>query len=140
MTRAVPSTSAANSTTTALPNRPAPSSPTSPSTPSFARSSKPEDFTKPFCDFLTNNPTVFHAANALGEDLKAAGYAKLTEREAWKLKRGGKYYFERNGSSLVAFAIGDEYKPGNGAAMIAAHIDVRLIDRRRHATRVGHWG
>lgn len=29
----------------------------------------------------------------------------------------------RNGSSLVAFSVGQAYKPGNGVAMIAGHID-----------------
>lgn len=134
MTR-TPTSASSPSTSSSLPYRtassastqttPTSSPPTSPTGISFARSSKPEDFTKPFCDFLIHNPTVFHAANALGEDLKAAGYKKLTERGAWKLEKGGKYFFERNGSSLIAFAIGEEYEPGNGAAMIAAHIDVR---------------
>lgn len=84
---------------------------------------KPRRFAKPFCKFLSNNPTVFHAAAALGAELKEAGYTKLSEREIWSLEKGGKYYVERNGSSLIAFAVGEAYEPGNGAAMIAGHID-----------------
>ena len=33
------------------------------------------------------------------------------------------YYVERNGTSLIAFAIGSGYTAGNGAAIVAGHID-----------------
>ncbi|KAF2790855.1 hypothetical protein K505DRAFT_281847 [Melanomma pulvis-pyrius CBS 109.77] len=105
--------------------------PTIPEIPAFAQRSEepkrerdgPEKYTKPFTDFMTANPTVFHAVDAVAEDLEKNGYKKLTERDSWDLERGGKYYVARNGSSLIAFAIGEGYAPGNGAAIIAGHID-----------------
>lgn len=86
---------------------------------------KPEAFTKPFCDFLTENPTIFHTVAYAKSKLEAAGYKQLPSRDAWagKLEPGGKYYTTRNGSSIIAFAVGKAYKPGNGVAMIAGHID-----------------
>lgn len=84
---------------------------------------KPRKFAKPFCKFLTNNPTVYHAVAAVASELESAGYSKLSARTAWKLEKGGKYFLERNGSGLIAFAIGEKYEPGNGVAMIAGHID-----------------
>ncbi|KAK3077402.1 hypothetical protein LTS18_010356, partial [Coniosporium uncinatum] len=39
------------------------------------------------------------------------------------LEKGGKYYIERNGSSMIAFVIGDKYESGNGAAILAGHVD-----------------
>lgn len=83
----------------------------------------PEIYTKPFTDFMTANPTVFHTVSAVAEDLEKNGYKKLTERDSWDLKKGGKYYVARNGSSLIAFAIGEGYEAGNGAAIVAGHID-----------------
>jgi aminopeptidase I len=83
----------------------------------------PEKYTKPFTDFMTANPTVFHAVDAVAQDLEKGGYKKLSERDGWELKQGGKYYVERNGSSLIAFSIGDGYEAGNGAAIVAGHID-----------------
>jgi aminopeptidase I len=83
----------------------------------------PEMYTKPFTDFMTNNPTVFHAVDTVAMDLEGNGYQKLSERDTWDLKRGGKYYVDRNGSSLIAFSIGEGYEAGNGAAVIAGHID-----------------
>ncbi|KAF2826678.1 hypothetical protein CC86DRAFT_19619 [Ophiobolus disseminans] len=89
-----------------------------------ARSKKgPEQYTKPFTDFMTANPTVFHAVDAVAQDLEKDGYKKLSERDTWELKAGGKYYVIRNGTSLIAFAIGSGYAVGNGAAIVAGHID-----------------
>jgi aminopeptidase I len=48
----------------------------------------------------------------------------LSERQSWSsIKKGGKYYVTRNGSSLIAFSIGSNYSSGDGIAMIASHID-----------------
>lgn len=50
----------------------------------------PEKYTKPFTDFMTGNPTVFHAIDAVAKDLEKDGYKKLSERDTWDLKAGGK--------------------------------------------------
>lgn len=39
--------------------------------------SKPESFTKPFCDFLTENPTVFHAVDYFKTKLATAGFTEV---------------------------------------------------------------
>lgn len=39
--------------------------------------SKPESFTKPFCDFLTENPTIFHAVGYFKDKLNAAGFTEV---------------------------------------------------------------
>ena len=96
-----------------------------PPSTSTSESFKPEDYTQPFCDFMTKNPTVFHAVAAFASQLSSHGFTRLSERDSWssKLKPGGKYFFDRNGSGLIAFAIGSDYKAGNGAAVIASHVD-----------------
>ena len=81
----------------------------------------------PFCRFLSNNPTVFHAVDRVGRQLTNNGYTKLSERDDWNLERGGKYYLERNGSSLIAFSVGKGYEPGNGVAAIAGHVDALTV-------------
>ncbi|KAI0459939.1 aminopeptidase-like protein [Xylaria acuta] len=87
--------------------------------------SKPEAFTEPFCAFLRENPTVFHAVDYFKTKMTSLGYKELPTREDWagKVEAGGKYFATRNGSSVVAFTVGKAYKPGNGVAMIAGHID-----------------
>lgn len=68
---------------------------------------------------------------------------QLSERDLWnsKLKAGGKYFVERNGSSLIAFSVGKAYKSGNGVAMIAGHVDAlaaRLKPVSTKKTKAGY--
>ena len=88
-----------------------------------ATGSAAEVYCKPFCDFLTDNPTVFHAVDSTKEQLKSAGWTELSERDAWDIEPSGRYFVERNGSSLIAFVVGANYEAGNGAAIIAGHVD-----------------
>ncbi len=83
----------------------------------------PEVYAQPYMDFMTKNPTVFHAVDYFTSKLSKAGYVYLSEREHWKVKPGGKYYTKRNGSAFIAFAVGKEYASGNGVAIVAGHID-----------------
>ncbi|KAL7147158.1 hypothetical protein ABFS83_06G089100 [Erythranthe nasuta] len=74
-------------------------------------------------DYLNESWTQFHATAEAKRQLVAAGFHLLNENEEWKLKPGGRYFFTRNMSSLVAFAIGEKYSIGNGFHVIAAHTD-----------------
>jgi aminopeptidase I len=89
----------------------------------------PGDYTKPYLDFMTNNPTVFHAVDRFTSQLKDSGYEHLSERDLWtsKLKAGGRYYTSRNGSAFIAFHVGADYSPGNGIGIVAGHIDALTV-------------
>lgn len=109
-----------------------------PSSPFDVRS-----YTEPFLTFITENPTVFHAVNSVAKRLEAHGFLKLSERDSWtaNISRGGKYFLERNGSSVVAFVVGKDYKAGNGASIIASHIDAlttRLKPISTLSSKVGY--
>lgn len=39
---------------------------------------RPEAFTKPFCDFLQENPTIFHTVNYFEEKLKQLGFTQVS--------------------------------------------------------------
>ncbi|KAI4140162.1 MAG: hypothetical protein L6R39_005922 [Caloplaca ligustica] len=84
-----------------------------------------ESYSAPFLKFISENPTVFHAVDELAKRLESHGFTKLSAREPWfgMFKPGGKYFVEKNGSSIIAFAVGRNYKAGNGAAVIASHVD-----------------
>ncbi|KAG0646531.1 Leucine aminopeptidase IV [Hyphodiscus hymeniophilus] len=103
----------------------------------------PEAYTQPFCDFLTENPTVWHTVKYFEEKLDGAGFHKLSERHTWTstLEKGGKYYVSRNGSALIAFTVGAKYEVGNGVAMIAGHVDAltaRLKPISTKTTKAGY--
>lgn len=74
-------------------------------------------------DWFNKAVSNFHAVAEAKSRLTQAGYTELSERNEWKLEKGGKYFFSRNASALVAFAIGAKYEPGNGANMVGAHTD-----------------
>ncbi|KAI9247475.1 peptidase M18 [Phascolomyces articulosus] len=86
-------------------------------------SSPPPPEALDFIQFLNASPSPFHAVHEASRRLENAGFEKISERSAWQLKRKGKYYFTRNGSSIVAFVVGGKYRPGNGFSIVGAHTD-----------------
>ncbi|KDP35783.1 hypothetical protein JCGZ_10419 [Jatropha curcas] len=74
-------------------------------------------------DYLNESWTQFHATAEAKRQLTAAGFHLLNENDEWDLKPGGRYFFTRNMSCLVAFAVGEKYTVGNGFHVIAAHTD-----------------
>lgn len=76
---------------------------------------------KEMLDFIEKSPTCFHAVVNIGAMLEEAGYVRLRENEEWKLVKGGKYYTERNDSSVIAFAV--PTGTVKGFHMAAAHSD-----------------
>ncbi|KAL3428093.1 aminopeptidase I zinc metalloprotease [Phlyctema vagabunda] len=78
-----------------------------------------------FLDFVNASPTPFHSVRSAIDRLSKAGFQEIKERDPWSstLQPGGKYYMTRNGSTIVAFAIGEKWRSGNPIAMIGAHTD-----------------
>lgn len=56
------------------------------------------------------------------------------------MKPGGKYFCTRNGSTLIAWTVGKAYKPGNGVAMIAGHIDALTARLKPVSTKPNKYG
>jgi aspartyl aminopeptidase len=76
--------------------------------------------------YFDSSPDPFHAVQTSVDMLEEAGFVQLDTEAPYKnqLKAGGKYYFTKNKSTLVAFAIGNEYTPGNGGfKIIGGHTD-----------------
>ena len=74
-------------------------------------------------DYLNASPTAFHSVAESVRRLVAAGFTELSERQPWSVAPGGRYFFTRNASTLVAFAVGRRAAPGAGFVVIGAHTD-----------------
>ena len=78
-------------------------------------------------DFIDSSPDPFHCVQTVKSQLDSKGFRELDEKYMWSssqaLQPGGKYYFTRYGSSIVAFTIGKQYKSGNGFKIMGAHTD-----------------
>ena len=72
-------------------------------------------------NFINESPTSYNAVNNLKEDLLARGFIYFNESDDIKFAKGKSYFTIRNGSSIIAFSIGKDYK---GPFMItASHTD-----------------
>jgi len=91
-------------------------------------------------EYFDNSSDPFHAVQTSIELLKEAGFQELDESgPAIDVRVGGKYYYTRNKSSLVAFAIGEKYKPGcGGFKIIGGHTDspnLRVKPRSKRSSK-----
>ena len=90
-------------------------------------------FANQACDYLTNSPDPFYAVQNNVDKLHQAGYIQLSKRKPFAniIQPGGKYYYTVNKSTLVAFAVGPQYKPGNGFKVVAGHTGMNWCELER---------
>ena len=74
--------------------------------------------------FLNESHNEYLAANAIRNILSKSGFKEIKENETWNLKENSKYFFLRNGNSLVAFVT--PYKLNKSEfyyKIISSHLD-----------------
>ena len=74
-------------------------------------------------DFIHTSPSPFHVVKTVEGMLSENGFQRLEFTERWNLSKGQKYYLTKNGSALIAFAIGTGDIEENGFRLVAAHTD-----------------
>nr|WP_319398868.1 M18 family aminopeptidase [uncultured Carboxylicivirga sp.] len=74
-------------------------------------------------EFIHQSPTAFHVIAQAKNQLIKAGFTELPMGDAWKIKKGGKYFTTKNESALFAFQIGTDSIEENGFKLISAHSD-----------------
>eukprot|EP00743_Colponemidia_sp_Colp-15_P001938 GILK01002110.1.p1 GENE.GILK01002110.1~~GILK01002110.1.p1 ORF type:complete len:472 (-),score=100.07 GILK01002110.1:122-1537(-) len=78
-----------------------------------------------FLEFVNASGSPFHAVENCKSRLIASGFREVMEGDNWKLERGGKYFFTRNHSTIIAFTVGGQFLPGvkGGFKIIGVHTD-----------------
>lgn len=95
--------------------------------------------------FIDSAPEPFHVVDTVLTRLRKLGFQRISETESWRetkmLQRGGKYYFTRNGSSVVAFVVGGAaFSPASAFKIIGAHVDsptLKIKPRSKRAVGAG---
>ncbi len=90
--------------------------------------------TQALIDFIDRSPTPFHAVKNMRQLLLTNKFVELREDESWSLESSGKYFTTRNGSSIIAFRLGDELT--EGFRMIGAHTDSPCLRLKPNPTNL----
>lgn len=87
--------------------------------------------------FLDAAHSNYHAISYLETQLKQAGYTRLSECRDWALEEGGKYYFLRGGTAIMAFRIPKTVT--GGFLLSAAHSDRPCFKVKENPELVGAY-
>ncbi len=90
------------------------------------------EISKELLSFLKKSPTAFHAVEMIKEELVKDGYKELLESKKWDLELGGKYYVTRNGSSIIAFHVGEKLD-NYSFHVVASHSDYPTFKIKENA-------
>lgn len=78
---------------------------------------------KKLLKFIDDSATAYHSVENAAKMLKKEGYLYIPENKKFELVKGGKYFTTRNGTSLIAFTIGENISNNYSFNITASHGD-----------------
>ncbi|MBN1947729.1 MAG: M18 family aminopeptidase [Bradymonadales bacterium] len=88
--------------------------------------------------FLDASPSAYHGAATLVGRLETAGFKRIDEREPFAIEPGGRYFIQRNDTSVIAFVPGSRPPSSGGFHLVAAHTDSPCLKLKPQAEQVSH--
>lgn len=94
-------------------------------------------------NFINSTPTPYHLVHEAGAQLsQLSGFKELHEDQLWGRDKlvvpGGKYWFHRNRTTIVAFTVGEQYKTGGEFRVIGAHSDSPVLKVKPVSKKTAH--
>ncbi|MDO5737977.1 MAG: M18 family aminopeptidase [Eubacteriales bacterium] len=86
-------------------------------------------------NFIGRAPSAYQATAEVAKIMSAKGFREYQLKDLTNLKRGDKGYYQKNGSAIIAFVVGDEPLE-NGFRIIGAHTDSPTLRIKPNAISV----
>ncbi len=93
--------------------------------------------TQALCGFLNEAHSIYHTTAAIARWMDQDGYTRLSEGAEWVLAPGGKYYFTRGGSAIIAFRVPQQ--SAKGFLMSASHCDRPGFKIKENGELLSHY-
>ena len=79
-----------------------------------------KSFAREVIEFIDESPSTYHVVKNCSDILDENGFERIMPREKWEIKKGGKYFFKKSSSTIIAFTVGENLK---GFKIFGAHTD-----------------
>ena len=82
-----------------------------------------KSFAREVVEFIDESPSTYHVVKNCSDILDENGFERIMPREKWEIKKGGRYFFKKSSSTIIAFTVGENFDVKKGFKIFGAHTD-----------------
>ena len=82
-----------------------------------------KSFAREVIEFIDESPSTYHVVKNCSDILDENGFERIMPREKWEIKKGGKYFFKKSSSTIIAFTVGENFDVKKGFKIFGSHTD-----------------
>ena len=82
-----------------------------------------KSFAREVIEFIDESPSTYHVVKNCSDILEENGFERIMPREKWEIKKGGKYFFKKSSSTIIAFTVGENFDVKKGFKIFGSHTD-----------------